>query len=68
MKMEEVRGIAKSHDIKPGHLSKLELIRAIQSEEGNFDCFATAYSGDCDQFNCLWRNDCFEATPTGDLS
>jgi hypothetical protein len=68
MKMEEVRGIAKSHHIKPGHLSKLELIRTIQSEEGNFDCFATAHSGDCDQFNCLWRNDCFEAAQTEESS
>lgn len=68
MKMEEVRGIARSHHIKPGHLSKLELIRTIQSGEGNFDCFATAYSGDCDQFNCLWRNDCFAAVQTGELS
>jgi hypothetical protein len=58
MKLEDVRTIAKSHSIKPGHLSKTELIKAIQAEEGNFDCFATAYSGECDQADCLWREDC----------
>jgi hypothetical protein len=48
MKLEEVRTIAKSHRIKPGHLSKTELIKTIQSGEGNFDCFATAHDGECD--------------------
>jgi hypothetical protein len=58
MKLEDVRTIAKSHGIKPNHLSKTELIRVIQSDEGNFDCFATAYNGMCDQESCLWREDC----------
>lgn len=61
MKMEEIRSIAKAHHIKTAHLSKLDLIRAIQSDEGNFDCFATAYSGECDQINCIWREDCLGA-------
>lgn len=69
MKLEEVRSIAKSHSIKPNHLSKSELIRTIQTEEGNFDCFATAYGGECDQVNCLWREECFgAATAKGELS
>lgn len=61
MKLENIRTIAKSHSIKPHHLSKTELIKGIQNEEGNFDCFASAYSGECDQLNCLWREDCFDA-------
>lgn len=61
MKLEEVRAIAKTRSIKPEKLSKIELIRKIQSSEGNFDCFATAYSGECDQAGCLWRSDCFDA-------
>ena len=68
MKMEEIRGIAKSHHIKPDHLSKVELIKMIQSEEGNFDCFATASNGECDQVNCIWREDCFAAALKGELS
>jgi hypothetical protein len=68
MKLTDVRSIAKSHSIKPGHLSKAELIKALQREEGNFDCFATAYNGECDQVNCLWREDCFAAACEGALS
>lgn len=49
MKLEEIRTIARSHSIKPNHLSKTELIKAIQTEEGNFDCFGSAYDGVCDQ-------------------
>ena len=61
MKLEDVHTIAKSHGIKPSHLSKAELIKTIQSEEGNFDCFATAYGGECDQAGCLWREDCLKS-------
>ncbi len=62
MKIEEVRNIAKSQGIHPGKLAKTELIKSIQAKEGNFDCFATAYSGECDQGGCIWREDCFEAS------
>lgn len=69
LKLEEIRSIAKSHHIKPSHLSKYELIRTIQTEEGNFDCFATAYGGEGDQVNCLRREECFDAATTkGELS
>ena len=61
MKMEEVRDIAASFGIKPGKLSKTELIKAIQVGEGNFDCFSSARNGECNQADCLWRNDCFAA-------
>jgi len=68
MKMEEIRSIAKSHHIKSDHLSKAELIKTIQSEEGNFDCFATASGGECDQVNYIWREDGFAAALKGELS
>ena len=61
MKLEDVRSIAKSHSINPGKLSKTELIKSIQVDEGNFDCFATAHGGVCDQVGCSWREDCFAA-------
>jgi len=68
MKLEEIRSIAKSHSINPGKLSKANLIKSIQTSEGNFSCFATAYSGDCDQLCCSWREDCFEAAHRGEPS
>lgn len=68
MKPGEVRTLAKSHGIKPGNLSKTDLIKMIQTNEGNFDCYATAYSGECDQVSCSWREDCFETAQQGELS
>ncbi len=68
MKLEQVSAIAKVHQIHPGKHSKAELIRMIQADEGNFDCFATAYEGACDQLGCIWREDCFETAKKGALS
>lgn len=66
MKLEVVRTIAKSHGIHTGKRSKNDLVKAIQSDEGSFNCFATAYAGECDQGECLWRDDCFEAAKSGE--
>ncbi len=60
MKMEEIRRIAKAMGLKAGNLNKLELVRAIQRAEGNFPCYATR-GHECDQINCLWREDCMKA-------
>ena len=68
MKLEEIRSIAKARHINPGNLSKNDLVRSIQTAEGNYACFATAYSGECDQTSCAWRNDCFSAARKGALS
>jgi hypothetical protein len=61
MKIQKIRAIARGKGLEPGKAEKAELIRAIQRQEGNFDCFATAYDGVCDQGGCLWREDCFAA-------
>lgn len=58
MNMKEIQTIAKNIGIKSLKLKKVDLIHLIQKEEGNFDCFATASSGVCDQQQCLWRKDC----------
>lgn len=65
MTLKDVQRMAKLQCIDPGMLSKTELIRAIQKIEGDFDCFATAYNGICDQTGCIWREDCFEASKHG---
>lgn len=62
MNMHEIRAIAKSHKIDAAGFSKIDIIHKLQRDEGNFDCYATAYAGVCDQVNCLWREDCFEAS------
>ena len=61
MNIQEIRRLARNQGLMPKKLSKLDLVRQIQRNEGNFDCFATAYDGECDQYACLWRKDCFAA-------
>lgn len=61
MQIQDIRQIAKQHGLKTSRQNKVELVRQIQSAEGNFNCFATAVNGICDQQSCLWREDCFAA-------
>lgn len=49
---------AKKLSIQPGAMSKTQLVRAIQTAEGNFPCFKTAADDTCDQHGCAWREDC----------
>ncbi len=58
MKLDQIKEIAKQHDIKAGKLKKTELVRAIQSAEGNEVCFETGKAAACGQADCLWRADC----------
>lgn len=62
MKLEEVRSIAKSRGIPLGKAKKAELIRMIQRDEGNLECFATVRNAECNQVECCWRADCFSAS------
>lgn len=59
MNMQEIRERAKDFGIKTSQKSKLNLIQSIQITEGNFNCFASALDGECDQTGCVWRKDCF---------
>lgn len=59
MLVKEVKEVAKAMGINPGKMKKEELIRTIQTEEGNFACFGTA-GGSCDQMDCRWRDDCLK--------
>ncbi len=60
MKMQAVRSLAKERGVKIGNLSKIDAIRALQAAEGNFDCFARAGEGYCDQDGCLFRELCLK--------
>jgi hypothetical protein len=61
MRIQEIREIEKKSGVRAGKLDKRELVRAIQKAEGNNDCFATPYVRECNQMNCLWREDCMKA-------
>ena len=58
MTLKEIKELAKEKGLKTGKMKKDEIIRSIQKAEGNYDCFGSAFSGECTQENCLWRSDC----------
>ncbi len=60
MTLKQVKDIAKTKGIKVGNMKKANIIRTIQKTEGNFDCFGTAINGECNQSDCLWREDCLQ--------
>lgn len=62
MKMDKIKKMAKSLGLKISpKIKKVEVIKAIQRKEGNFDCFGTATTY-CDQEKCLFKEDCLVLT------
>lgn len=58
MNKKNLLKLAKEHRIADLARDPAEVIRSIQRAEGNFDCYASACSGECDQAACSWRSDC----------
>ena len=58
MKIEEIKEIAKQHNIKTGKAKKSDLVRTIQHAEGNEQCFDSGKVAQCGQERCAWREDC----------
>lgn len=61
MKMQEIKKKAMTMGITAGKMKKAELIRAIQSGEGNSPCFQTGASDTCGQSDCCWHDDCMSS-------
>ncbi len=58
MKINDIKEIARQHNIKIGKAKKSELVRSIQKAEGNEECFDSGRATQCGQNACLWRGDC----------
>lgn len=58
MNVQEVKQIAAERGIKTAKMKKADIIRAIQTNEGNPACFDTGITGNCSESNCLWKDDC----------
>ncbi len=58
MNLTEIKAIARERGVKCGKLNKTELIRAMQRQEGNPECFNTGQVHTCGQDGCLWRSAC----------
>ncbi|MBN2628382.1 MAG: Rho termination factor N-terminal domain-containing protein [Spirochaetales bacterium] len=59
MTVKEIKEIAKEKGVVPGKMKKDELIREIQTAEGNKACFGYE-AAVCGQDDCLWREDCLK--------
>ncbi|MBI4707767.1 MAG: SAP domain-containing protein [Candidatus Omnitrophica bacterium] len=60
MRLSEIEKKARNVGIKDTwKFSKKDLIRSIQSAEGNFACFGTS-GKNCAQLACCWRSDCLK--------
>lgn len=62
MTKKDIQSKAKDLGVK-GYtkLDTQELIRSIQSAEGNSPCFQSEIAPVCGLENCLWRSDCISA-------
>jgi len=58
MKLQGVKEIARKLGLKTENLKKGELIRSIQTDEGNIPCFGTGKAAECGQSTCCWREGC----------
>ena len=58
MTLAEIKKTAEAKGVKPAKMKKDELIRAIQTAEGNIACFATEAADGCPEAGCLWKSDC----------
>ncbi|MBU0680902.1 MAG: hypothetical protein KKD73_05725 [Proteobacteria bacterium] len=63
MNMTEIKEKAKSLGVQVGKLRKDEVIKAIQTKEGNFPCFGTAKDY-CVEKLCCWRDACLPSKKT----
>ena len=61
MNVKDIQKMVRNMGLKPGKLKKVELVRLIQKEEKNDECFATSLVTSCGQDDCLWRTDCIKA-------
>jgi len=57
MNIEDINRIAMLKGIDPAGKPKFEIIRLIQTKEGNQPCYATQQF-ECQYLECLWRKDC----------
>lgn len=58
MNAQDVKKIAVERGIKTCKMKKGDIIRAIQTKEGNPACFDTGAAASCGEAECLWKEDC----------
>jgi hypothetical protein len=59
MTIDKIKRKAKKLGINSGKMKKIDLIRSIQTAEGNTPCFGTT-NGSCEQVQCCFIKDCLK--------
>ena len=65
MNFNEIKRMAKGMGINTFGIKKLDVIRAIQREENNIECYGTQRVDICHEDACLWRNECISLNHSG---
>jgi hypothetical protein len=58
MTFAEIKRIAIEHGIRVIGVKKADIVRAIQTQEGNTPCFASGKANECGQPHCNWAAAC----------
>jgi len=58
MTFAEIKQIAIEHGVRVVGVKKIDIVRAIQKQEGNISCFASGKASECGQTHCLWTAAC----------
>ncbi|MGE5467614.1 MAG: SAP domain-containing protein [Ignavibacteria bacterium] len=61
MDKSRLSDIAKQYLVFDDGQGEVQLVRRIQQARGEHACFATAEVRNCNQLECLWREDCLSA-------
>lgn len=59
MNSADEKGIMEPEKI-PLFSIQAEIIRLIQTADGQNPCYAAPVNGECGKMECSWRNDCFD--------
>ena len=64
MLLSQIQEQARSLGLRPAaKMRKADLIRTVQTAEGNSPCFGAEWRFSCVQQDCAWRQDCLKKTP-----
>jgi len=64
MNVQEIREKAAVFGVQgAARMRKAELVRSIQTAEGNAPCFGAEWRYNCGEIDCCWRDDCMKEKP-----
>jgi hypothetical protein len=58
MKFNDIQKMAKGVGVNTFQMKKTDMILAIQRVENNIECYGTPRVEYCEEYKCLWRDDC----------